>query len=836
MIIDQFAGGSAASSVACPACSRPFPWPPRGACHGCGAVLDGPVAAQIFDIDRRAHALAATRTQQVDLLAGRGGPPPVPSAAAAGAVPSPSSPAHPAGPPARPPVVPPDVNSALWGPPQPALPMATLLAWAGAGLLAVAAIVFTAVAWPVLPTIGKALVLAATTGGAAVAADRLSGRLPIAGGGLGLVAVAMVAVDVLAPSSGGVISTPVDSLVWLALGAAAVAGEVLSRRGIEWVGPIGAISAVAASVAVAGVLEARGAAASSAGVAAAALLVSLVVPRLKLEASRVIAGIGLSVTSVVAGLSGLFFAAANARLVAAGTTSGFGTLLIGQRPSATAVVVGSVAWALAVGQAVLTTGRSREAVIAVAALVASVPVAIGFGLALAPETIVLLVAIELIVLTSAWVALAPAAFDRLAGLAAVGAGVHLAAVAGLALVTMGAAVARIAQHMLELDPFTTSVTATATALLVLVAAAVGVAITRPHRGLEAGLWAASGAVVVAVVWAPAVAAYLCAAAALVIALVAALVGRRDEEFGEAAGPAWVVLIVAAFGWAVGDPTALVLVGLATGVAAVVAAIDGGGVGRLAPLVIAPSAGIAAFGLLAPVGDPGQLVGIAGVVVVAIAAGVVAAWPGHPATAGLAVVAVAAPALSGGSVASGVICLAAAVAWLIAAVRGVTGARWLVTLWSAVASALLVGDTDVEVIEAYTALPALTALGAGLWWMADDERVSSIRALAPGLSLAIGPSVLALLNEPDGLARLAAVVVLACVAAGVGVSSRLAAPIVAGALAAAGIGLSQLPAVADIVPRWLLLATGGGLLLTFAATYEQAVARVGEVRGRLADLR
>jgi hypothetical protein len=106
-------------------------------------------------------------------------------------------------------------------------------------------------------------------------------------------------------------------------------------------------------------------------------------------------------------------------------------------------------------------------------------------------------------------------------------------------------------------------------------------------------------------------------------------------------------------------------------------------------------------------------------------------------------------------------------------------------------------------------------------------------LAPGLSLALLPSLLWVLDEPTGprpllLGACCLVLVLA------GARSGWTAPLVLGT----AVGTTLLvrlsaPYIGDAVPRWVLIGAAGVLLLTAGTTWER---RVGEARTVLGYVR
>ncbi len=151
---------------------------------------------------------------------------------------------------------------------------------------------------------------------------------------------------------------------------------------------------------------------------------------------------------------------------------------------------------------------------------------------------------------------------------------------------------------------------------------------------------------------------------------------------------------------------------------------------------------------------------------------------------------------------------------------------------AVAWWLRLAASDVSTIEAYTLPVASLLLLAGLWAMLRRPGTHSLTALLPGLLLATTPSLPAALAEPSSvrglLLGLAALVL-------VGVGARLAwvAPFAVGVVEAALLAVRHLTPFADALPRWVLLAATGLLLLGAGTTWES---RARQARRGLAAVR
>lgn len=166
------------------------------------------------------------------------------------------------------------------------------------------------------------------------------------------------------------------------------------------------------------------------------------------------------------------------------------------------------------------------------------------------------------------------------------------------------------------------------------------------------------------------------------------------------------------------------------------------------------------------------------------------------------------------------------------------AGWVAGLLLAASSWVRLALSDVTAPEAYTVPPALALLVVGWRRRARDPEYRSWGAYGPGLTLALGPSLLRAVTDAGNLRPLllglAALAVL-----GVGVARRLQAPLVLGAGVLAVDGLVQLAptlaAVYDVVPRWVTIGTVGLLLLGAGATYEERVSDLRRVGRRVARL-
>ena len=160
-------------------------------------------------------------------------------------------------------------------------------------------------------------------------------------------------------------------------------------------------------------------------------------------------------------------------------------------------------------------------------------------------------------------------------------------------------------------------------------------------------------------------------------------------------------------------------------------------------------------------------------------------------------------------------------------------RWAGSALLGAAYVLRLAASDVEVVEAYTLPFAAFLLAVGLWAMRDsaDHRPrpgtpagdgpGSVRALLPGVALALVPSLPEALDEPTGL-RALLLGLGAAVALAVGTWRRWQVPFVAGALVLAVLVLVNVGPPALALPRWVLIASAGAVLLGAGITWDDRV--------------
>jgi hypothetical protein len=162
-------------------------------------------------------------------------------------------------------------------------------------------------------------------------------------------------------------------------------------------------------------------------------------------------------------------------------------------------------------------------------------------------------------------------------------------------------------------------------------------------------------------------------------------------------------------------------------------------------------------------------------------------------------------------------------------------RWLGAACLAVAWVLRLIDTDVTVVEAYTAPFAIVALTAGLWAMHENPERASMPTLSAGLSLALVPSIPQALDDPISW-RAVALGVLAAVILAWGMQSRWRAPFLFGGVVLALVVIRELWPTASGLPRWVLIAVAGTLLMGIGLTWEKWIAEGRAALVRLSHMR
>jgi hypothetical protein len=165
-----------------------------------------------------------------------------------------------------------------------------------------------------------------------------------------------------------------------------------------------------------------------------------------------------------------------------------------------------------------------------------------------------------------------------------------------------------------------------------------------------------------------------------------------------------------------------------------------------------------------------------------------------------------------------------------------GRAALIVMLAATGLGLLTG---IGVAEAWTAPAASAWLAVGVLGMRRLPGLRSWRALGPGLTLLLAPTLL-LGAAGQQVWRIMALTVIAAGVVVVGVVLRWQAPVVLGGLVLAAHAVVQLgPWVVRTVagqPRWVVLGVVGTLLLVLGATYERRLREMRRLRLKLSGLR
>jgi len=144
------------------------------------------------------------------------------------------------------------------------------------------------------------------------------------------------------------------------------------------------------------------------------------------------------------------------------------------------------------------------------------------------------------------------------------------------------------------------------------------------------------------------------------------------------------------------------------------------------------------------------------------------------------------------------------------------------------------ESRVDVIEAYTAPFAVVLLGVGLWAMRKDE-IDTVRALGPGVTLALLPSLPQALDDPTSLrALLLGLVSIALMA--VGSMRRWRAPFIGGTVVTLLLVIANIGPWAMAVPRWMLIAVLGAIAIGIGATWESRVRNGRAVASYISGMR
>ena len=161
--------------------------------------------------------------------------------------------------------------------------------------------------------------------------------------------------------------------------------------------------------------------------------------------------------------------------------------------------------------------------------------------------------------------------------------------------------------------------------------------------------------------------------------------------------------------------------------------------------------------------------------------------------------------------------------------------WAGGVLLAAATWVRLADLGVEAPEAYTLPSALALLVVGLYRMRRDPGAPTAVALTPGLLLATVPSLLWCLEDPlswraVGLGAACLTLVLG------GTVSCWNAPLVVGGSVGAVLVLRELAPYAAQTPQWVLIGAAGALLTVVGVTWEHRLAEVRRAAAYLDRLR
>ncbi len=847
----------------CPACGHPCPWPPRGRCEGCGVPLEGPEVDEIVALDHelgRAHERRAALVDRLREEAEAPPPGPAPAPTSEGGWPPPAPGAG---------WPPPAAPASGWPAPHRGLSgrsAQTLLAIAGVALLAVGALVFTAVAWARLTPAGQALVLLGATVLAALLAPVLVRRgLRATGESIAALAGLLGAVTILGARAQGAFGADTPAVfAYVAVSAALLAivlvalGHAAGTRGGEAVAlPAAVLAALVGPAAVIdetvltaeayplglalaavllwplrGTLRSRSAAATSAPLIAGLLAIAWL--------GALLAAIGVGVDGSLPDLGWPLAAtvvlavalASRPQPIAHGAAGVAVAVLLAVSG---AVVADDVAGRLGGPAAELPWVLTGAAVGALAAgalasaLAAGVP-SRGRGIAWGSAGVVGLVALSVLgwflealvgdavrLVVEAWQPWRGEADDAavavLAAAAALTVAAALLAVAlggrrrGLLALLAGVAVSAVGAVTLLGGGWQGQALVAA----VVLAGAAAAQLRRPTLAGEVG--AGAGAVWLAV-WSLGqrwVTVAALAAVALVAGLLASALTRRAPQSG---GPAVPEALAGAARRAVA----------AAAVAGLLAVPVAGRAASLATeLVVVLAAAVGAVALAAAAGGLREHPALAASAVPVAVAGSVTLASAAAASPSLATLATVGFLATAGALAAG---LLSPLAWPLQA------AAWL----AAAATAALLADAGVDVVEAYVAVP-VAGLGAyGIWRLRVDRALGSARALWVPLALGLVPTAAELLADPADLPRLLGLVAAAVALGVAGWLTRWGALVLAAGVAVAVVVATQLWVAAEAAPGWLVLALAGLVLVVVSATWERQLARLSRFREGVSALR
>lgn len=146
------------------------------------------------------------------------------------------------------------------------------------------------------------------------------------------------------------------------------------------------------------------------------------------------------------------------------------------------------------------------------------------------------------------------------------------------------------------------------------------------------------------------------------------------------------------------------------------------------------------------------------------------------------------------------------------------------------------DIGVNEPEPYTLPAALALVVVGVVKLRRDPDADTMGAVAPGLTLALVPSLLWVLADPLTLRGL--LLGLACLGLVlVGLRGQWSAPLVLGAAVGAVLVVRMAaPYVDASVPRWVLIGAAGALLIATGVTWERRLQEARQLAGYVRSLR
>ncbi|WP_019874337.1 SCO7613 C-terminal domain-containing membrane protein [Sporichthya polymorpha] len=172
--------------------------------------------------------------------------------------------------------------------------------------------------------------------------------------------------------------------------------------------------------------------------------------------------------------------------------------------------------------------------------------------------------------------------------------------------------------------------------------------------------------------------------------------------------------------------------------------------------------------------------------------------------------------------------------LVALRRDRRPAGWLAGALLTLSSWVRLAMADVQTPEAYTTGPAVALVIAGAFAARRDAELSSWRAYGAGLTVGFAPSLVATPGD-DGLLRPLLLGGVSLVVLLAGVRFRLQAPLVLGAVVLAVDALIQIGPYAAALPRWVSIGGAGLLLLVLGVSFERRLRELRRVAARLAEL-